>query len=93
MSGEVSLSTARWVTLMWGVVVTISAVAVYFARLGSIVEIAAAVIGYFSGPLLGMFLLGMFSLRANSIGAILGVSPDLSCRFCYETTSHLFGTR
>lgn len=71
-SSEITLNTARWVTFVWGVVVTLSAVAVYFAKLGSIVEIAAAVIGFFSGPLLGMFLLGMFSIRANSMGAILG---------------------
>jgi solute carrier family 5 (sodium-coupled monocarboxylate transporter), member 8/12 len=71
-SNEVTLRDARWVTLIWGVVVTLSAVGVYFAKLGSIVEIAVGVIGFFSGPLLGMFLLGMFSMRANSRGAILG---------------------
>ena len=71
-SGELSLTTARWVTFVWGVLVTLSAVAVYLAQMGSIVEVAAAVIGFFSGPLLGMFLLGMFTLLANSTGAILG---------------------
>jgi SSS family transporter len=69
---EVTLGNARWVTLAWGIVVTLAAVGVYFAKMGSIVEAAFAVIGFFSGPLLGMFLLGMFSMRANSVGTILG---------------------
>jgi SSS family solute:Na+ symporter len=71
-SNDVTLGDARWVTFVWGTFVTLAAIGVYYAHLGSIVEIAVAVIGYFSGPVLGMFLLGMFSMRANSLGAILG---------------------
>lgn len=69
---ELTVGNAQWVTFVWGVLVTLAAVGVYFANLGSIVEAAVAVIGFFSGPLLGMFLLGMFSMRANSLGAISG---------------------
>ncbi|MEX0642526.1 MAG: sodium/solute symporter [Pirellulales bacterium] len=69
---NLTLENARWVTLVWGVVVTLAAVGVYFTGMKSIVEAAFMVIGFFSGPLLGMFLLGMFSMRANSLGAILG---------------------
>jgi Na+/proline symporter len=69
---DVTLNTARWVTFLWGIVVTLAAIGVYFAGMGSIVEAAMVVIGFFSGPLLGMFLLGMLSMRANSTGAILG---------------------
>jgi len=71
-STELTLKNARWVTFVWGVVVTLAAISVNFLDRGSIVEQAVAVIGFFSGPLLGMFLLGMFSMRANSMGAILG---------------------
>ena len=71
-SQEVTLASAQWITLAWGVVVTLAAIGVYFTHIGSLLEAAAAVIGFFSGPLLGMFLLGMFSLRATSPGAILG---------------------
>jgi Na+/proline symporter len=31
-----------------------------------------AIIGFFSGPVLGMFLLGILTTRVNSLGAILG---------------------
>ena len=71
-SEELTLGNARWVTLVWGVSVTLASVGVGLANLGSFVEATIAVIGFFSGPLLGMFLLGMFSMRANSRGAILG---------------------
>ncbi|MCC7083813.1 MAG: sodium/solute symporter [Pirellulales bacterium] len=71
-SKAVTLENARWVTFVWGLVVTLAAIGVYSANLGSVVEIAVSVIGFFSGPLLGMFLLGMFSMRANSTGTILG---------------------
>jgi Na+/proline symporter len=52
--------------------VTLAAIGVYFAQMGSLLEAAATIIGFFSGPLLGMFLLGIFTMRANSFGAILG---------------------
>jgi sodium-coupled monocarboxylate transporter 8/12 len=72
VSEELTLASARWVTFAWGVVVTLASVGVYYCTMGSVVEAAVAVVGFFSGPLLGMFLLGMFSRRANSAGAILG---------------------
>jgi SSS family transporter len=71
-SEELTLSGARWITLAWGAVVTVAAIGVYFAHMGSLLETAAAIIGFFSGPLLGMFLLGIFTMRTNSLGAILG---------------------
>src|SRR6185369_10366596 len=48
---EVTLENARWVTVAWGVLVTLAAIGVYFASVGSIIKAAAAVIGFFSGPL------------------------------------------
>jgi sodium-coupled monocarboxylate transporter 8/12 len=69
---ELTLAGARWITLAWGVCVTLAAIGVYFAQMGPLLQAAATVIGFFSGPLLGMFLLGIFTLRANSLGAILG---------------------
>jgi SSS family solute:Na+ symporter len=71
-SQEMTLTYARWITLGWGLLVTLAAIGVNFAHMGSLLEAAGAIIGFFCGPLLGMFLLGMFSVRANSLGAILG---------------------
>jgi SSS family transporter len=84
---DVTLTNARWVTFTWGAIVTLAAIGVNFANMGSIVEAAFGVIGFFSGPLLGMFLLGMLSMRANSVGAILGAL----CGFAsaYYLSSHV----
>lgn len=71
-SHELTLTNARWITFVWGVFVTLAAIGVYFAHIGSLLQTAAAIIGFFSGPLLGMFLLGIFTTRANSRSAILG---------------------
>ena len=71
-SGELTLRSARWITFAWGSLVTLAAIGVYFAHMGSLLQTAASIVGFFSGPLLGMFLLGMLTTRANSLGAILG---------------------
>jgi Na+/proline symporter len=67
-----TLGGARWITLAWGSVVTLAAIGVYFAHMGSLLKAAAAVIGFFSGPLLGMFLLGILTTRVDSLSAIVG---------------------
>ena len=81
---EVTLLNARLVTLAWGILVTLAAIGVYFARIGSLVEAGAGIVGFFSGPLLGMFLLGIFTTRANSlaviVGAVLGFAIALILR-------------
>ena len=43
-------------------------------RLGTIFEIANKLINSFTGPILGIFLLGMFTKRTNSTGAFVGGS-------------------
>jgi SSS family transporter len=64
--------TAKAVTLAWGVLVT--GPALYLGRFESVVESALKVIGFFSGPLLGMFLLGVLTRRTNSPGVLLGAA-------------------
>jgi sodium-coupled monocarboxylate transporter 8/12 len=71
-SKDLTLINARWITLAWGLLVTLAAIGVYFTKMGSLLQVAATIIGFFAGPLLGMFLLGIFTMRANSIGAIFG---------------------
>lgn len=61
---------SRIVTLVVGVLGTI--IACNVARLGTIFEISHKVINSFTGPLLGIFLLGMFTCRANGAGVFLG---------------------
>ena len=43
-------------------------------RLGTIFEIANKLVNSFTGPMLGIFLLGMFTKRATALGAFVGGS-------------------
>jgi SSS family transporter len=69
---ELTLAAARWITFVWGAFITLAAVGVHYAQMGSLLESSGKIVGFFSGPLLGMFLLGIFTTRANSLGAMAG---------------------
>jgi SSS family transporter len=70
--GEVTLRHARRITLAWGVAVTAGSLCVYVVHGDMLMRTIESIIGFFSGPVLGMFLLGILTRRANSFGAILG---------------------
>jgi SSS family transporter len=69
-SDTANLKTGRWSTLLWGVGCTLAALMV--GRLGGVVEIMGKINSFFSGPLIGMFLLGLLTRRANSFGVLAG---------------------
>jgi SSS family transporter len=68
--GPQLLRLAKWLTLFYGLMITI--MAFFVARLGTLVEASNKAMGLVGGPLLGLFLLGMFSRRANATGAFIG---------------------
>jgi SSS family transporter len=61
---------SRIVTLAVGVIGT--TISCNVAEMGTIFEISNKVINSFTGPLLGIFLLGMFTRRANETGVFCG---------------------
>ena len=64
------LRMARICTVFLGVLATSAACLV--DHLGTVVEIMGQLYGFVTGPLVGMFLLGILSKRANSPGAFMG---------------------
>lgn len=64
------LRLARISTVVLGLVVT--CLACYVGRLGSVWVISTKLINAFTGPLFGIFLLGMFTKRANGPGVLIG---------------------
>ncbi len=64
------LKYARIMTIIYGAVITL--VAFSAGRFGSLLEAPVRIFGLLGGPLLGLFLLGMLSERANSQGATIG---------------------
>jgi SSS family transporter len=66
--GSVALS--RVLSICFGVVGV--SLAANVQHIGNLIEIGQKVIQTFTGPLLGIYALGMFSRRATSAGALLG---------------------
>ena len=76
------LATARWTTLVLGVLATTSAL--FLGRMGEIWQIAVALMGFWTGPLLGIFLLGYFTRRANTVGVLVGALVGLGCTCWFQ---------
>ena len=60
----------RWGTVVWGAAVT--AAALFADRLGPVVNACNVILGYLGGPVLGIFVLGIFTRRATASGAFWG---------------------
>ena len=64
------LRLAKWLTLAYGLLAT--GAAFLMPLMGTLIEATNKIMGMLGGPLLGVFLLGMLTKRANSIGTLLG---------------------
>jgi SSS family transporter len=79
---------AKVVTGLWGVAIMLGAIMI--GGQDTIFAILAKVMGPFAGPLLGIFLLGILSPRANSRGVIIGalVGAGATLYVTYFTSIH-----
>jgi SSS family transporter len=64
------LLVSRIATACFGLVGML--IAANVSRIGIVLEIGAKVIQTFTGPILGIYLLGMFTRRTNSAGVLIG---------------------
>jgi len=74
---EVSTQIARVGTLLLGIAAVL--LATQIGRLGDLFEIALKLLNSFLGPLLSLFLLGMFSRRAHARGVFWGTVLGAGC--------------
>jgi Na+/proline symporter len=72
---------ARLFTLFLGLFGTASAVLLATADMRSIWDFFQSIMGLFVGSLAGLFLLGIFTVRANSSGAVVGVAASIVTLF------------
>jgi sodium-coupled monocarboxylate transporter 8/12 len=68
--GQRDVALSRIITVVFGIIGIV--IAANVSRIGNIIEIAQKVIQTYTGPMLGVYLLGMFTRRANATGALLG---------------------
>jgi SSS family transporter len=71
------LMVSRVTTVFWGLFA--SAVAVYAAQLGSLIEVVNRFGSYFYGSILGVFLLAIGFKRATANGAFIGLIAGMTC--------------
>ena len=64
------VKVSRIVTILFAIIGMILATQVQY--IGNLIEIAQKAIQTFTGPLLGLFLLGMFTRRAHASGVLIG---------------------
>jgi SSS family transporter len=67
---------SRWMTVMWGALLVVLALLFRNAR-ASVLESGLTVASIAYGSMLGVFLLGVFTKKANEKGSILGMATGL----------------
>lgn len=78
------LRIARILTLVLGILAT--SVALLLGQIGELWQISIALMGFWTGPLLGVFLLGFFTCRANTVGVLSGSVAGLACTVWFQQT-------
>jgi SSS family solute:Na+ symporter len=69
------LGISRWVTVFWGIVLTI--LAILSRKVNSVLEAGLTIASITYGSMLGVFLLGVLTKKANENGAIAGMAVGL----------------
>src|SRR2546430_6017979 len=69
------LRLSRWLTALWGLVLI--AIAILARGWGSVFTVGLTIASIVYGPMLGAFLLGMLTTRANQIGVTVGIGVSL----------------
>lgn len=75
------LKLAKLFTILFGVLATFSAVVVALFEIKSLYDLVFLVIGLFGGGLAGLFILGMFTQKGNSMGALVGFISSAAILF------------
>jgi solute:Na+ symporter, SSS family len=69
------LRISRWITVFWGIALTI--LAILSRGIQSVLEAGLTIASITYGSMLGVFLLGVLTKKANEKGAILGMAVGL----------------
>jgi solute:Na+ symporter, SSS family len=87
-SEAAKMRLARFVTVAWALVLFVLAV-LALNRVGRVVEVGLQIASVAYGALLGVFLLGVLTRRANQRGAMAGMICGLATELCLWRWSHV----
>lgn len=79
---------AKKTTIAWGAAATV--VGLFLGWFEQIWQIAVVLMGFWTGPLLGIFMLGYFTKRANGRGVLVGAVCGLLCTILWAFGHRLF---
>ena len=74
-SAREQLRISRWITVFWGIILTIPAILSRGVK--SVLEVGLTIASITYGSMLGVFLLGMLTRKANEKGSIIGMAVGL----------------
>lgn len=81
---------ARWVTALVGIAGTVLALLMANWNIKSLWDQLNTFIGLFAGGLGGLFLLGLFTKRANGTGAVIGLIASAVVQYYVKTYTDIF---
>ena len=84
------LRLSRWCTAAWGLVLI--AIAMVARGWGSVFTAGLSIASLVYGPMLGAFLLGVLTRRANQAGVITGIAVSLACMLLVKNLTPLAWT-
>jgi len=70
------LRISRWITVFWGIILTV--LAILSRGVKSVLEAGLTIASITYGSMLGVFLLGVLTKKANQKGSILGMAVGLA---------------
>jgi SSS family solute:Na+ symporter len=84
------LKVSRWFTAAWGIVLI--CIAVVARGWGSVFTVGLTIASLVYGPMLGAFLLGVLTKRANQIGVMTGMAVSLATMLVIKFTTSIAWT-
>ncbi|MEP6944755.1 MAG: sodium:solute symporter [Acidobacteriota bacterium] len=74
-SDESLLKLSKWLTAAWGVILI--SIAIFARNWGSVFTVGLTIASLVYGPMLGAFLLGVLTKKANSAGVVVGMLTSM----------------
>jgi len=92
LSERTYLNLARVMTIIFGSIGTVFAVLCALSDIKSLWDVFMSILGLLGGSMCGLFMLGMYTRRANGIGAVTGAVAGAICLYLVKTytSMHFF---